>query len=89
MSENKIAMKAKMEDTVTGFVGHVTAYLVYMMGCIQYQVEKADGIELKAYWIDEERLEVVKPRVAKKTSKPRKALVRFGSGGPARGPSAY
>lgn len=88
--EAKIPRGSKVRETVTGFVGYVTAYLVYDTGCVQYQVEVARGTELKAYWIDEGRLEVIKPKKRKTVSKRRsRTPLRLDTGGPSRGPSAY
>ena len=70
----KIAMGTKVKDKTTGFVGQVTASLLYMTGCIQYQVEAAKGLEIKAYWIDEQRLEII-PKKVKRTTE-RKYLER-------------
>jgi len=94
----EIEMGAEVIDSVTGFKGKVTAALLYMTGCVQYQVEIAKDCELKSYWIDEQRL--TPKKVKKKKNVPdiltvpkpparRKRKLNRPGGGPSRGPSAY
>lgn len=59
----KIKFGAKVKDSVTGFEGYVTARCVYMNGCVQYEVTPAvpkGNIPPKEYWLDEQRVEVIK-----------------------------
>jgi len=89
MDKKKIPMKSEVKDIVTGFKGKVTAYLLYMTGCVQYQIEIANGTELKAYWVDEDRLEIIKEKKERKKYVSRYSRKGTGSGGPSRGPSSY
>jgi hypothetical protein len=53
-----IPFGAKAKDSITGFEGVVTAYSVYMNGCIRYLVEakSSSGAIAAEQWIDEQRL---------------------------------
>ena len=68
---SKIAFGKKVRDSVTGFVGFVTARCEYMNGCIQYEITPAelkDGVPQKEYWLDEQRVLAVKPQKEKYVS---------------------
>jgi len=75
-------MGAKVKDAVTGFVGFVTARVVYMTGCVQYEITPAtlkDGVPQKALWIDEQRLKPVRKTAPKRSPRDRSP---YGQGGP-------
>ena len=72
----------KVRDTITDIKGTAVARCEYITGCIQFEVQPKDlhnGQMVKAYWIDEIRLEIVpkpKPR-----AKPVYARPRYSSAG--------
>lgn len=51
----------KAKDIVTGFTGIVTAKCEYLSGCTQYKIDApvTDGHELKYFWVDVDRIEVL------------------------------
>lgn len=75
-----------VRDKITGFIGAATARCVYSNGCVQFEVTKnalVDGKIVDPIWIDEQRLEKLKPvRLAKPEPLPTRRR-----GGPPRGPS--
>jgi len=67
-----IAFGTKVKDSVTGFVGFVTARCEYMNGCVQYEVTPRtlkDGVPQKEYWLDEQRVVEVVKKMPKPTTK--------------------
>ena len=63
----------KVKDTVTGLEGMVVAKIIYMNGCIQYEIQPKglkDGKIIKSAWIDEGQL-IVKKETKKKEDKER------------------
>ena len=66
-----VKLGTKVKDSVTGFVGFATARCVYLNGCVQFEItpeELKDGVPQKEYWLDEQRVELVKKEVTKKPS---------------------
>ena len=80
----RISFGAVVKDSVTGFKGTVVARAEFITGCVQYEVVPSvdkDGKMTDSYWIDENRLEIV--RAAKKV------IAKKATGGPQnRPPSA-
>ena len=66
----------KAVDTVTGLEGKITGFAKYMTGCNQYALESCENNEIKATWIDEQRVKYVgdmtKKIVQKKTGGPQR-----------------
>lgn len=63
----------KVKDTITGLEGMAVAKIIYMNGCIQYEVQPKglkDGKIIKSAWIDEGQL-IVKKEARKKEDKKR------------------
>ena len=68
---NEIKLGDRVKDRITGFEGTVTARIEYLYGCIQFRVQPdvaENGAQLKADWIDEDQLKIVKPSGAPKRS---------------------
>lgn len=58
----------KVKDTITDFEGTAVAKIIYLNGCIRYEVKPKgleDGKTVEAEWIDETQL-VVKGKTKKK-----------------------
>ena len=69
----------QVEDTVTGLRGTAIARLVYMNGCVQYQIQPkivVDGVPVEPKWYDEQQVRLA-PKIVKK-----KKYVGGGGGGP-------
>lgn len=68
----------KVKDTITGLEGIVIAKIIYLNGCIQYEVQPKgldkDGKIIKSAWIDEGQL------IPKKRTKVEKEKGPGGSG---------
>lgn len=48
-----------VEDTVTGFRGMAIAKIIYMTGCIRFEIQPKglrDGRPIKSMWVDETTL---------------------------------
>jgi len=61
----------KVKDTITGLEGMAVAKIIYMNGCIQYEIQPKglkDGKIIKSAWIDEGQL-IVKKEARKKGDK--------------------
>lgn len=75
---------SRVRDTLTGFEGYATAYVIHLYGCariaIQPDLDK-DGKMVDAEWIDIQRVEVVEAKVAE-VKNPKAAV----SGGPQKDP---
>lgn len=60
----------KVKDTITGLEGMAVAKIIYMNGCIQYEVQPKgldkDGKIIKSAWVDEGQLIVKKEAKIKK-----------------------
>ncbi len=65
---DKIEMKMKVKDEITGFVGTTVSRCEYLTGCIHWQVLAAcdDNKPGKFQWIEEERLKPFGRKVTKK-----------------------
>ncbi|MBA7614260.1 hypothetical protein ES703_21523 [subsurface metagenome] len=58
-----------VKDTVTGLEGMAVAKIIYMTGCVQFEVQPRglkDGLIIKGAWIDEGQLIVKKGAKIKK-----------------------
>lgn len=82
-----IALKSKVKDRVTGFVGIAVSRTEYMNGCIRYgvqaSVQKKDNDKLpETYYFDEDQLDVIGDRLVKKPEKKKP------TGGDRKAPSA-
>jgi hypothetical protein len=61
----------KVKDTITGLEGMAVAKIIYMNGCIQYEIQPKglkDGKIIKSAWVDEGQL-IVKSRTKMKEEK--------------------
>ncbi|MCK4446978.1 MAG: hypothetical protein KAW56_07845 [Candidatus Marinimicrobia bacterium] len=57
--EMMIKIGDMVEDTVTGFRGMAVAKIIYMTGCVQFEIQPKglkDGRPIKSMWIDEKTL---------------------------------
>ncbi len=62
----------QVEDTVTGLRGTAIARLVYMNGCVQYQIQPkivVDGVPVEPKWYDNEQVKLVSKRKAVKNKR--------------------
>lgn len=63
-----------VKDTVTGLEGMAVAKIIYMTGCVQFEIQPKglkDGLIIKSAWIDEGQLVVKKEaRIKKDKEKP-------------------
>jgi len=78
---SEIELGDKVKDTITGFKGIATAKTEFINGCVQYNVTGKVGKDNKLsddsiMSIDQETLEVIKPKVKK--------IKRSDTGGPTR-----
>ncbi len=51
--------------TMTGMKGTAAAKIIFMNGCVQYQIQPKkiiDGVPAEAKWYDEEQLEEIKSK---------------------------
>ncbi|MBA7629929.1 hypothetical protein ES703_37436 [subsurface metagenome] len=58
-----------VKDTVTGLEGMAVAKIIYMTGCVQFEIQPKglkDGLIIKSAWIDEGQLVVKKEAKVKK-----------------------
>lgn len=59
-----IRLGQKVRDKITGYEGIAVARAVFLFGCsrvlVQPQETKEDGTPIEDYYIDEQRLEVIK-----------------------------
>lgn len=70
----KIHMRDKVKDTVTGFEGVVIGRTEWLNGCIRYAIQApvtADGKLPEAEWIDDQQLEVTEPYNKPEATPPR------------------
>ena len=85
-----IELGDKVKDTITDFEGTVTAKIIYLNGCVRYEVKPQglkDGKTIESEWIDETQLFVrskAKPR-ATETAKEEED----DTGGPGNVPSEF
>ena len=92
----KIKLGTKIKDNITGFVGFLTARCEYINGCVQYEITPEtlkDGVPQKEYWLDEQRVEIIK-KEEKKAPETRvvhdvRTTFRRRVGGPANHPSNH
>lgn len=83
----EVELGSKVKDKITAFRGVAVARCVYLNGCVQFEIEPAqlkDGVPQKSYWLDVQRIELIKKRVAikKKSIRFNKPLFSRSSGGP-------
>jgi hypothetical protein len=54
----------RVKDIITDFEGIVTARCEYINGCVQYEITgeglTEDGLPLKEYWVDAQRLVLIR-----------------------------
>jgi len=61
----KVVLGQSVKDIITGFSGVVTGRVEYITGCNQVLVAPKvgkDGAHVDSYWIDEQRVEVLKKK---------------------------
>jgi len=71
MDEIKLGLEVK--DKISGFTGIAEARVIYLNGCVQYQVTPPvdkDGNRRKCSWIDESSLEITGNGINDKSEKP-------------------
>ncbi len=64
----KITLGKTYRDKINGLEGVATARAVYMTGCVQVTLEgpfNKDKNEMSSWWVDEDRLELVRAKVKK------------------------
>ena len=79
-----IGLGDKVKDVVSGYVGTAIAKIIFLNNCIQFHVQakgvKKDGEPIKAQWVDEEQLIVVKKKNINIVSEPTGGGIRLHPG---------
>lgn len=55
----KYELGANVRDKITGFEGKITSQTIFINGCISYGVESLQDGDIKAWNLDEERIDYV------------------------------
>jgi hypothetical protein len=70
MLKRKFENGDKVRDRISGFVGTITCCAEYLNGCIRYSIQPGldkDGHYQEGEVIDQEQLELIKPKKKKET----------------------
>lgn len=85
-----IKLGDKVKDSITDFKGTVVAKIVYLNGCVRYEVkskELKDGKTIESEWIDEGQLTICPKSLSFKGKAKTDKEIRRNSGGPGNVPS--